>query len=274
MRNGLELTGGVRPKRAKNQKTPKRGEQVNSLVRGLQVLRAFGTHHEPMTITEVAVEVSLAPASARRMLLTLVELGYVEQNGRRFRIGPKVLDLGYSYMSSMPIWQIALPVLEQLSDAHHVSAAAAVLDGTDALYALRTNSHQPSSILISAGTRLPAHVTAMGRVLLANLATDRLETVVKQIDFTQQLTERSVKSGTQLRKILQQVRKEGYSVVDEEMFYGLRAIAIPLHNRRGEVVAAINACANRRSVEVSHLKKTVLPALMEAADRIRSLLPA
>lgn len=272
MRNAVEPSGRSRSKPAKVHKDIKRSEQVNSLVRGLEVLKAFGKHHEPMTITEVAGEVGLAPASARRMLLTLVELGYVEQNGRRFRIGPKVLDLGYSYMSSMPIWQIALPVLEQLSDTYRVSAAAAVLDGADALYALRTNSHQPSSILISAGTRLPAHITAMGRVLLASLTPERLDAVLSQVDFNQ-ATERSVKSSTQLRKILDQVRKQGYSVVDEEMFYGLRAVAIPLYNRRGEVVAAINACANRRSVEISHLKETVLPPLMEAADKIRSLLP-
>jgi IclR family transcriptional regulator, pca regulon regulatory protein len=273
MRSAAAAVSKVLPKPSKAVKAVKRSEKVNSLVRGLEVLKAFGKYHQPMTITEVAGEVGLTPASARRMLITLTELGYVEQNGRRFRIGPKVLDLGYSYMASMPIWQIALPVLEELSDAFHVSAAAAVLDGCDALYAIRTNSHQPSSVLISTGTRLPAHVTAMGRILLANLEPPRLEAVLQQIRFDQ-LTERSVSNGAQLRKILDQVRKQEYSVVDEEMFFGLRAIAVPLRNRRGELVAAINACANRRSIEISHLKKTVLPALKDAADRIRSLLPA
>jgi IclR family pca regulon transcriptional regulator len=251
----------------------KRTEKVNSLVRGLQVLKAFGKYHEPMTITEVAAEVGLAPASARRMLLTLAEQGYVEQNGKRFRVGPKVLDLGYSYMSSMPIWQIAQPVLEELSDTFHVSAAAAVLDGCDALYVIRSNSHQPSSILVSTGTRLPAHVTAMGRVLLANLAAERIDDLLPRVKFNQ-LTEKSVTSAAQLRKLLAQVRQQGYSIVDEEMIFGLRAIAVPLRNKRGDIVASINACGNRRSLEIAYLKDTVLPALAQASEKIRLMLPA
>src|SRR6478735_4089287 len=109
----------------------RRRERVNSLARGLEVLKAFGRHHEPMTISEVAEETGLAPASARRMLLTLSDLGYVQQSGRRFRVGPKVLDLGYSYMSSMPLWQIAQPLLEGLSKEFDVSSSAAVLDGCE-----------------------------------------------------------------------------------------------------------------------------------------------
>ena len=170
-------------------------------------------------------------------------------------------------------WQIAQPVLETLSDKFHVSAAAAVLDGCDALYTIRANSHQPSTILVSTGTRLPAHVTAMGRVLLAHLEPGRLNEVLKQISF-RSLTEKSVSNATQLRKLLAQVRQEGYSIVDEEMLFGLRAIAVPLWNKRGEVVASINACGNRRSLEITYLKESVLPALTESANRITQLLPA
>lgn len=251
----------------------KEGERVNSLVRGLEVLKSFGKYREPMTITEVAKEVGMPPAAARRMLLTLTELGYVEQHGKRFRVGPRVLDLGYSYISSMPLWQIAQPVLERLSDKYQVSCAAAVLDGTDALYAIRANSHHPSSILVSTGTRLPAHVTAIGRVLMAHVPVAQLASLLEQIQFSS-LTDRSVANATQLQKLLERVRRDGYSMVDEEMFSGLRAVAVPLKNKRDEVVASINACGNRNSIQAPYLVDTVLPALRSAADEIRAMLPA
>jgi IclR family transcriptional regulator, pca regulon regulatory protein len=251
----------------------KRSETVSSLVRGLEVLKAFGKHHDSMTITEVALEVGLTPASARRMLLTLAEHGYITQTGKRFRVGAKVLDLGYSYIASMPIWQIAQPVLDDLSNSFHVSAAAAVLDGCDALYTIRANARQTSTILVSTGTRLPAHLTAMGRVLLAYLTEDRLDDVVRKIEFNR-MTQKSVASELELRQVLQQVRQQAFSIVDEEMIFGLRAIAVPLRNKRGDVVASINACGNHRSLDITFLKKTVLPALSEGAERIRTLLPA
>ncbi len=246
---------------------------VTSLVRGLAVLKAFGRHHEPMTITEVATETGLTPASARRMLLTLSELGYVEQHGKRFRAGPKVLDLGYSYMSSMPIWQIAQPVLERLSEEFRVSASAAVLDGAEIVFAVRANTHQFSSVLVSTGTRQPAHVTAIGRVLLANLDPERLDSILARTRL-ERFTSQSVTDESQLRKILDQVRRQGYAIADEEWEYGLRAIAVPLRNKRGEVVAAMNAAGSNRNLELSYLRDTVLPAMFEAANRVRVNLPS
>ncbi|MET4579625.1 IclR family transcriptional regulator domain-containing protein [Ottowia thiooxydans] len=245
-----------------------RSDRVNSLAKGLQVLLAFGRRHTPMTISEVAKEVSLTPASARRMLLTLVDLGYVDQTGKRFSVGPRVLDLGYSYLASKPIWQLTQPVLERFSDAHHVSAAAAVLDGCDALYTIRANSHQPIQVMVSTGTRLPAHITAMGRVLLAALPPQRLDEVISQIKFDSP-TERSVANAQELRTILADIRRDGYSIVDEELAFGLRAVAVPLRNRAGEVVASINACGTLRSLEISDLRERVLPALQLAAQEIR-----
>ncbi len=251
----------------------RRDERVNSLVRGLEVLKAFGRHHEPMTISEVAVETGLTPASARRMLLTLSGLGYIEQNGKRFRVGPKVLDLGYSYMSSMPIWQIAQPILERLSEEFDVSASAAVLDGADIVFAVRANTHQFSSVLVSTGTRQPAHVTAIGRVLLASLDPDRLDATLAQTRF-ERYTVHSVTDVAKLREILDDVRLQGYALADEEWEYGLRAIAVPLRNKRGDVVAAMNAAGSNRNLELSYLKDTVLPAMFEAASRIRVNLPS
>lgn len=251
----------------------RREERVNSLVRGLAVLRAFAKHHEAMTISEVAAETDMAPASARRMLLTLADLGYVEQHGKRFRVAPKVLDLGYSYLSSMPIWQIAQPILEKISESFHVSSSASVLDGCDILYAFRATHGDVSSVLVSTGTRQPAQVTAMGRVLLASLDEVRLDAVIARIKFSR-ITVNSVADPQELRKILAKVRTQDYAIVDEELELGLRAIAVPIRNRQGNVVAAINAAGRSRSLTKEVLVEQILPVMRDGADLIRSRLPS
>lgn len=272
---GQRATPGRKPPVAKNPaikkatKSAAREERVNSLVRGLDVLLAFGRQAEPMTITDMALATDLPPASARRMLLTLGELGYVEQHGRRFRIGPKVLDLGHSYLSSMPLWQIIQPVTEAISQAFNVSSSGAVLDGTDIVHAVRANNRQPSSVLISTGTRQPAHVTAMGRVLLAHLAPAVLDATLADITFTP-YTPRSVKDQRQLLKILNLVRQQDYAIVDEELESGLRAIAVPIRNRRGEVVAAINAAGHKHLLDLGDLETRILPAMSQAARQVQA----
>jgi IclR family pca regulon transcriptional regulator len=255
-------------KRAATKAVP-RDERVNSLARGLDVLLAFGRHAAPMTLTDMAQATSLPPASARRMLLTLSKLGYVEQRGKRFKVGPKVLDLGYAYLASMPLWQIVQPVTERISETFNVSSSAAVLDGTDIVHAVRANNRQPSSILVSTGTRQPAHVTAIGRVLLAHLSPEALERTIEGITFTA-FTPRSIKDARQLRKVLSDVRRQGHAIVDEELEFGLRAVAVPLYNRRGEVVAAINAAGHKRLLDLAILENQVLPAMIEAALQIQA----
>jgi IclR family pca regulon transcriptional regulator len=207
------------------------------------------------------------------MLLTLSDLGYVQQSGRRFRVGPKVLDLGYSYMSSMPLWQIAQPLLEGLSKEFDVSSSAAVLDGCEIVFAVRANIRHQSAVLVSTGTRQPAHVTAIGRVLLAHLDPSELEEALKLARFDA-YTLSSITDGKRLRAILEEVRRQNYAIVDEEYEYGLRAIAVPLRNKRGEVVAAMNAAGSNRALELSYLRDAVLPAMYEAAGRIRVNLPS
>lgn len=249
-----------------------REERVNSLRRGLAVLKAFAKHHEAMTISEVAAETDMAPASARRMLLTLVDLGYVEQHGKRFRVAPKVLDLGYSYLSSMPLWQIAQPVLERISEKFQLSSSASVLDGCDILYAFRATHGDVSTVLVSTGTRQPAHVTAMGRVMLANLPAEKLNEIIARIDFSP-LTVNSVSRPDELRKIIDKVRGQDYAIVDEELEIGLRAIAVPIRNRQGTVIAAINAAGRSRSLTRDVLINNILPVMRDGADEIRARLP-
>jgi IclR family pca regulon transcriptional regulator len=249
-----------------------RTERVNSLRRGLAVLKSFARHHEAMTISEVAAETDMAPASARRMLLTLADLGYVEQHGKRFRVAPKVLDLGYSYLSSMPLWQIAQPVLERISEKFQLSSSASVLDGCDILYAFRATHGDVSTVLVSTGTRQPAHVTAMGRVMMASLPRDRLDDIIARIDFSP-LTVNSVSKPEELRAIIDKVRVQGYAIVDEELELGLRAIAVPIRNRQGAVIAAINAAGRSRSLTRDMLLEEVLPFMQQGVEEIRSRLP-
>ncbi|WP_374370472.1 IclR family transcriptional regulator C-terminal domain-containing protein [Dongia sp.] len=254
-------------KAAKRKKPAARSERVNSLARGLEVLLAFGRQGEPMTITDMALATGMPAAAARRMLLTLTDLGYVEQRGKRFQIGVRVLDLGYAYLASMPLWQIVQPVTERISQQFDVASSAAVLDGTDIVLVVRANNRQPSSVLVSTGTRQPAHVTAMGRVLLAHQEPAMLERILDRVAFTA-FTPQSVKDRRQLEKILAEVRRQDYAIVDEEMEFGLRAIAVPLRNRRGEVVAALNAAGHKKLLDLKTLEAEILPAMIEAARQI------
>ncbi len=247
-------------------------ERVNSLVKGLEVLKAFGRHHQPMNITEVASETGLTPASARRMLLTLTGLGYVEKEGKRFRVGPKVLDLGYSYMASTPLWQIVQPAIERLSESLKVSTSVAVLDGCEIVFTVRANTRHVSSVLVSTGTRQPAHVTSMGRVLLAFLTPEQLDATLSLAKF-ERYTEKSLTDEAKLRLILKEVRLQNYAIVDSEWEAGLKAVAVPLRNKRGDVVAAMNAAVYHSPLDTSYLKENVLPAMFEAAAQIRVNLP-
>jgi IclR family pca regulon transcriptional regulator len=248
-------------------------DQVMSLARGLSVLRLFGEKRETMSISEVAQAAGMTAASARRVLLTLRELGYVGQNGKRFRVMPKVLDLGYAYLSSMPIWQVAQPVIERIGVEFKVSCSGAVLDIPDIVYVVRAPHGWIRQVMVGIGTRQPAHLTAMGRVLLANLETAALEPFLASLSM-KPFTPRSITSRDKLRTLLKTVRLANYAVVDQELDIGVRAIAVPIRNRMGAVVASINAMGHSRTVEIDFLTGKVLPALLEGADEIRAGLAA
>lgn len=242
-----------------------------SLARGLSVLLAFGRHREAMSISEAGLATGLTPASARRVLLTLKELGYVEQNKKQFSITPKVLDLGYAYLTSMPLWQATQPVLERINAEFKVSCSAAVLEGMDVLYVLRA-AQAIRAALVNTGTRQPAHVTAMGRVLLAGLDQEQLDRFIEKVEF-KPYTASSVVEPDRLREILIDVKRQNFALVDQELDFGLRAIAVPIRDKSGRTVAAMNAAGHSRSVECSMLLEKVLPVMFEGADEISAMLP-
>ncbi|WP_028996787.1 IclR family transcriptional regulator domain-containing protein [Azohydromonas australica] len=245
---------------------------VQSFARGLEVLRSFGAGVPAQTLSETAERVGLTRAGARRILLTLQTLGYVEQDGRQFRLTPKVMELGFAYLSAQPWWHLAQPLMEELTQQLQQSTSAAVLDGEDIVYVLRVPMQKIMSINLGVGSRLPAHATSMGRVLLAGLAEEQREARVAAMAL-QPLTPRTTTDPEKLLRTLSQVRRQGFALVNEELELGLMSLAVPIKDRAGRAVAAINVSSPARRQSAAELQKLALPALQSVAERISSMLP-
>jgi IclR family pca regulon transcriptional regulator len=250
--------------------TERGGAFVQSLERGLAVIRALSSH-EPQTLSEVARHTGLSRAAARRFLLTLESLAYVRQNRGRFALTPRVLELGYAYLSSLTLPEVAQPHLERLVDQVHESSSVSVLDGDDVVYVARMPTRRIMSVAISVGTRFPAYATSMGRVLLAGLEDDEVESRLARAAL-RRLTRRTLAKVEDIRAEIARVQRQGYALVDEELEEGLRSIAVPIHNGGGEVVAAMNISAQAPRTSVTEMKRRLLPRLREtAADIERDL---
>lgn len=234
-------------------RTPKAGaapaasdQYVQSLARGLAVIRAFDTDHSEMTLTEVAARTDLTRATARRFLHTLVELGYVRTDGKTFALTAQVLQLGYAYLSGLSLPQLAQPHLEELSLKLGESTSAAVLDGTDIAYIARVTTRRIMTIGITVGTRFPAYATSMGRVLLAGLPPEQLKQYLAAAEI-KPLTPRAVGTVKELLAVLDTVRAQGWCVLDQELELGLMSVAAPVYHGT-KVVAAVNVSLQAQSV--------------------------
>jgi IclR family pca regulon transcriptional regulator len=242
---------------------------VQSLDRGLAVIRAFGPGRERLSLSDVARETGLTRAAARRFLLTLVKLGYVRSDGREFSLRPLVLELGYAYLSGLAMPEIASPHLEELVARVRESSSICVLDGHDIVYVARVPTKRIMTVAISVGTRFPAHATSMGRVLLAGMSADDLDKYLSEGDLGA-LTARTVTDPDRLREILREVRRQGYAIVDQELEEGLRSIAAPIHGSGGAVIAAVNLSGHASRVSLAAMRAVLLPALLETAGRIEA----
>jgi IclR family transcriptional regulator, pca regulon regulatory protein len=249
------------------------GQYVQSLARGLSVIRAFDSDHSEMTLSDIARRTSLTRATSRRFLLTLVELGYVKTDGRLFTLTAKVLELGFSYLSSLTLPEIAQPHLEQLAAGIHESTSASVLDGADIVYVARVPTRRIMSVRINIGTRFPAYATSMGRVLLSSFTPEELDAHLAHPDF-QGLTSRTITSRGALDKELAKVRKQGFAIVDQELEVGLRSIAVPIRHASGTVIAAINVSTTATTHTLESIQQNFLPPLQAAAERISDDLTA
>ncbi|HEV3289448.1 MAG TPA: IclR family transcriptional regulator C-terminal domain-containing protein [Streptosporangiaceae bacterium] len=247
----------------------RRTDFVQSLDRGLAVIRCFSSEHPSLTLSEVAERTGLTRAAARRFLLTLQELGYVGSSGRQFSLRPRVLALGYAYLSSFSVAQIAQPHLEDLAEELHESCSVSVLDGDDLVYVARASANRIMTIALTVGTRLPPYPTSMGRVLLAHLPEAELEAYLSRTEL-RKLTDRTVVDPAELRAILATVRSQGWAAVDQELEAGVRSIAVPIRDSSRKVVAAINASAHAARVPMRTLEKEFLPRLLDSARQIDS----
>jgi len=245
---------------------------MTSLARGLLVIQAFSESKVQLSISQLSKKTGLSRASVRRCLHTLSELGFAgTDDARHFHLRPRVLTLGHSYLSSMPLSIAAQPILEQLSQILNEACSIAVLDGVDIVYVARANVARIMTFDLGVGIRLPAFCTSMGRVLLAHLSPKELEAILPRIEFTR-FTEKTVTSVEKLRHALTTVRREGYAIIDQELELGLRSMAVPLMSSGQRVVAAINVGAHGQRVSLRDMQTRFLPYLRAAAQELSLLL--
>lgn len=242
---------------------------VQSLERGLAVIRCFAADTPELTLSDVARKTGLTRAAARRFLLTLVDLGYVRTDGKYFSLTARVLELGYAYLSGLSLPEIAMPHLEALSAEVRESSSVSVLDGPDIVYVARVPVSRIMTVAINLGTRFPAYATSMGHVLLAGLDEAQLQSYVDSVRL-EPLTPHTITSAAALRTELAAVRQQGWAMVDQELEAGLRSVAAPIRDRTGRVVAAVNVSTHASRTPADAVRRTMLPALLATAGRIEA----
>lgn len=253
--------------------TVKDADFVQSLARGLLVIRSFDEEHADQTLSDVARRTGLTRATARRLLLTLTDLGYVSAKGRDFSLTPAVLHLGYAYLAALGVGGIAQPYLQDLSEQVHESASMTVLDGSDIVYVARVPTHRIFSVALAIGSRLPAWVTSMGRVLLADLPRDEVDAILDVSDV-RALTPKTITEPEAIHQELDRAREQGWYLLDEELERGLRSVAAPIRDRSGRVTAAINVSTPAPRLSVEKVIAEVVPHLVRTADQLSRAMQA
>jgi len=248
-------------------------EFVQGLERGLAVILSFSPQAPSLTIALVAERTGLTRAAARRYLKTLTALGYVVQDGDRFSLTPRLLDLGFTYLSTLDVTSVVHPFMETVTATLHESCSVSVLDNHDIVYIARRAANRIMSVNLAVGSRLPAHATSMGKVLLAYQPPGELERYFESV-VRESLTDHTVVDERALRAALDRVRDKGWAVANQESELGVRSVAAPIFGRDGEVHAAINVSAHATRVSLEQLQRDYLPVLLEAARGISKALGA
>lgn len=244
---------------------------IASLAKGLRVIESFTAEHPRRAIADVARDTGLDRATARRCLLTLHRLGYAEYDGKFFTLTPRVLRLGSGALAALPLAQVVQPWLDQLSDRIGQSTSASVLDETEIVYIARAAQRKVMSVGLMPGSRLPAHCTSMGRVLLAALPEAEARARVLHSD----LSPRTAHSLTRIEEIMARVaaaRADGYAVIDQEVEIGLRSLAVPLYDRAGKVVGALNTGVAAIHSTPEHLRDAYLAEFLKVQEGLRRVL--
>ncbi len=246
---------------------------VRALAKGLAVIEAFDAQAQSMTLSDVARKTGLSRGTARRLLLTLTELGYAGFDGKRFSLQPRVLNLGFAYLYSQDLWQLAQPSMVELVEKVHESCSVAVPDGTDIVYVARVpTAARIMSINLGIGTRLPAFFTSMGRVLLGGLAGEDLKRLIAQVSPLPQYTTKTITDPKALLREIEAARRQGWALVDQELEQGLRSIAAPVMDCEGRPIAALNVGTQATRWTIQRLTQEALPLLKETATAISGLL--
>ena len=244
-----------------------RNQSLQSLERGMAVIQVFSRERPALTLSEVARLTDMTRATARRILLTLEKLGHVRSDGRLFSLTPRVLTLGWAYLSSLNLWEVAQPLMEDLVRETGESCSAATLDLPEIVYVARVPTGRIMAISLGVGARLPAHCTSMGRVLLADLDEREFQEYLSSGPFERH-TKHTIASPDRLRVEVAKVRKQGWAFVDQELEIGLRSIAAPIKGSDGRTVAALNTSAAAPRVSTEHFLARFLPALLKTSEAI------
>ncbi|KAE8437911.1 IclR family transcriptional regulator domain-containing protein [Vreelandella piezotolerans] len=243
---------------------------VTALASGLEVIQAFDAEHPRMTLSEVASRTGMNRAKARRFLLTLHALGYVRKEQRYFELAPRVLQLGYAFLSANNYQGVIQQYLEEITAETGESSSLGVLDGHDVTYVARSAAkHRLMAITLSVGTRLPAAYTSMGRILLAQLSDEALDRFLATITL-EPFTDKTVTDVNELRHRIVEARQQGYAISDQELDSGLRSIAVPVYDAKQHLMGAINISTNAARVDLDTLVNVYLPVIRSKVAHIRA----
>jgi IclR family pca regulon transcriptional regulator len=264
-----------RPRKSRATRIASQGENprdfVRALARGLTVIESFEDAQSTASLSEIAVRAQLSRGTVRRALMTLQSLGYLAEENGRFSLLPRTLRLGYSYLSSQPLWALARPYVEDVHTQTGETTSLSALDDGMIVYLIRITASRLMHDKLTIGSRLPAYPASMGRVLLAGLPDGELERYLRETEL-KQLTPLTVIDRARLRVLIDQARKAGFAVNDQEMELGLRSIAVPVTTRDGTVVAALNIATSSVRTSYVEMEKNFLPVLRGAAAKISDLL--
>jgi len=244
---------------------------IASFAKGLRVIESFRAERARLAISEVAEATGLDRATARRCLLTLHELGYADYDGKFFALTPRVLRLGAGALAALPVAQLVQPWLDQLSEKIGQSSSVSILDDTEIVYLARAAQRKVMSISLMPGSRLPAHCTSMGRVLLAALPEAEARAAIERANLSPR-TPRSLTSPDDIMARVALARTEGYALIDQEVEVGLRSIAVPLYDVRGRVAAALNTGVAAVQAAPDELVSLYLPDLLMVQSGLRRIL--
>lgn len=241
---------------------------VASLEKGLAVIEAFDASRPRLTLSDVAKLTGITRAAARRYLRTLTKLNYADFDGRYFSLNPRILRLGYAYLSSTSLSARLQPFLERISEQTGESSSAALLDGDDIVYVARSATRRIMSIGLGVGSRLPAYCTSLGRAILAYQSPEEIEAYLHRVKLEPR-TPKTIIKKTELREALDAVHAKGFALIDEELEFGLRSIAVPLIQKDHRVIIALNISAQAARVPADEMVERFLPALREASEALR-----